>query len=138
MAERICPQCGAPIDPTAAECKYCGETLTVQQAAQEVYAQQVPVQQIQPNALVQPNMQAQIYVAEAPWPVKSKVAAGIFAILLGTFGVHKFYMGQTAMGFLYLLFCWTGIPGLAGFIEGIIYLVTTDAAFEQKYHVRVR
>ncbi len=138
MAERTCPQCGAPIDPTAAECKYCGEVLTVQQAAQELYARQAPVQPQQPNVVVQSNMPAQIYVADASRPVKSKVAAGIFAILLGSFGIHKFYMGQPGMGMLYLCFCWTGIPGFAGFIEGIIYLVTTEEAFEEKYNVRVR
>ena len=35
---------------------------------------------------------------------KSRVAAGIFAILLGDLGVHKFYMGKIGMGILYLLF----------------------------------
>ena len=36
MAENVCPQCGAPIDPGATECKFCGEKLAVQQAAQQV------------------------------------------------------------------------------------------------------
>nr|NNM89730.1 TM2 domain-containing protein [Bacilli bacterium] len=60
-------------------------------------------------------------------PTKSKVAAGVFGILLGSLGVHKFYLGKIGMGILYLVFCWTGIPGIIGLIEGIIYLTLSDA-----------
>ncbi len=66
-------------------------------------------------------------------PRKSKIAAGLLAILLGDFGVHKFYLGQVGLGIVYLLFCWTLIPGIVGVIEGIIYLTMTDQAFEQRY-----
>lgn len=71
-----------------------------------------------------------------PAPVtsgKSKVAAGIFAILLGGLGVHKFYLGRIGWGIVYILFCWTFIPSLAGLIEGIIYLTMSDAQFAEKY-----
>ena len=50
----------------------------------------------------------------------NQVAYGILAILLGGFGVHKFYAGKVGMGILYLLFCWTCIPAVIGLIEGII------------------
>lgn len=33
MNELRCPQCGAPVDAGAAECKYCGERLSFQQSA---------------------------------------------------------------------------------------------------------
>ncbi|WP_422392226.1 TM2 domain-containing protein [Niallia oryzisoli] len=52
---------------------------------------------------------------------KSKVAAGLLGILLGSFGIHKFYLGRWGWGIIYLLFFWTYIPGIFGFIEGIIY-----------------
>ena len=68
---------------------------------------------------------------------KSKVAAGIFALVLGGLGIHKFYMGKIGQGILYLLFCWTGIPSLVGFIEGIIYLCSNDENFQLKNHVRI-
>ena len=57
---------------------------------------------------------------------KSKVAAGLLGIFLGGIGVHKFYMGKTGKGILYLLLCWTGIPAIIGFIEGIMYLTDSD------------
>ena len=72
------------------------------------------------------------------WPKKSKEAAGILAIFLGGLGIHKFYLGKVGMGILYLLFCWTGIPELAGFIEGIIYLCSDDENFQLKHHVRLK
>jgi TM2 domain-containing membrane protein YozV/ribosomal protein L40E len=64
---------------------------------------------------------------------KSRVLASVFALLLGTFGIHKFYLGRVGQGILYIVFFWTGIPTIVGFIEGIVYLTMSDAAFEGKY-----
>ena len=72
------------------------------------------------------------------WPYKSKIAAGLFGILLGGIGVHKFYLGQIGMGLLYLLFCWTGIPAIIGLVEGIIYLCDDDETFQLKHQVRLQ
>jgi TM2 domain-containing membrane protein YozV len=64
---------------------------------------------------------------------KSRVTAGVLAILLGGIGVHKFYLGKTGWGIVYLIFCWTYIPSLIGLIEGIIYLASTDQSFAIKH-----
>ena len=64
---------------------------------------------------------------------KSKVVAGILGILLGSFGIHKFYLGSIGKGILFLLFCWTGIPGIIGFIQGIIYLIEDEGKFHSRY-----
>jgi len=64
---------------------------------------------------------------------KSKITAGIFALLLGGIGVHKFYLGKPVQGILYILFCWTFIPAVIALIEGIIYLTKSDAEFRAKY-----
>jgi TM2 domain-containing membrane protein YozV len=64
---------------------------------------------------------------------KSKVAAALFGILLGGFGAHKFYLGRTGQGLLYLLFFWTFIPAIFGLIEGILYLAKSDADFAAEY-----
>jgi TM2 domain-containing membrane protein YozV/ribosomal protein L40E len=64
---------------------------------------------------------------------KSKIAAGLFALLLGGIGVHKFYLGRAGVGILYLLFCWTFIPAIIALVEGIIYLTMSDENFAEKY-----
>lgn len=66
--------------------------------------------------------------------MKSKIAAGLFAILLGGIGIHHFYLGHVVLGILYILFCWTGIPSLVGLVEGILYLTQSDEAFDIKYN----
>jgi len=77
---------------------------------------------------------------------KSKVAAGLLAIFLGGLGIHKFYLGYTGPGLVYLLtntIGWVvtifllGLPNAAleiiALIEGIIYLTKSDEEFEQTY-----
>ena len=64
---------------------------------------------------------------------KSRTTAGILALLLGGVGTHKFYLGNTGMGILYFLFCWTFIPAIVGAIEGLVYLTMSDDAFADKY-----
>lgn len=63
---------------------------------------------------------------------KSKVAAGLLAIFLGGFGFHRFYLGQW-WGIFYLLLFWTWIPGIIAFIEGIVFLCTSQQTWLKKY-----
>jgi TM2 domain-containing membrane protein YozV len=65
--------------------------------------------------------------------LSERVLTAILAILLGSFGVHKFYLGDTGLGILYLCFSWTGIPAIVGIIEGVIYLSKSDEEFEKEY-----
>ena len=66
-----------------------------------------------------------------------KLVAGLLGILLGGFGVHKFYLGMTTAGIIQLVIgvftC--GIGGIIGLIEGIIYLTKSDQDFYQQYVV---
>ncbi len=78
-----------------------------------------------------------------------KVLAGILAIFLGGFGVHKFILGYNKEGIILLsiflisipLTCIVigiitiYIPAIIGIIEGIIYLTKTDEEFYQTYQV---
>ncbi|HUX68145.1 MAG TPA: TM2 domain-containing protein [Terriglobales bacterium] len=64
---------------------------------------------------------------------KSQLAAALFGIFMGGIGVHKFYLGQTGWGIVYLLFCWTLIPAVVGMIEGILLLTMSHAQFVARY-----
>jgi len=64
---------------------------------------------------------------------ENRTAAGIFALILGGVGIHKFYLGQVAAGVLYVLFCWTFIPALIGFVEGVLFLTMSDEEFARKH-----
>jgi TM2 domain-containing membrane protein YozV len=66
---------------------------------------------------------------------RSKLVASLFALFLGGLGIHKFYLGQVGRGIFYLLFCWTFIRAIVGFIEGIILLSMSESAFASKYGV---
>ncbi len=48
---------------------------------------------------------------------KSDVVAILLAFFLGSFGAHRFYLGENGWGILYVLFCWTFIPHLVSFVE---------------------
>lgn len=70
--------------------------------------------------------------------VESKrITAGILAILLGSLGVHKFYLGYTQAGIIQLVVsvCTLGCISFLGLIEGIIYLTKSDADFIATYQV---
>lgn len=66
-------------------------------------------------------------------PRKSKIAAGLLGIFLGSIGVHRFYLGYTGLGVAQIIvtIVTCGYGGLWGFIEGILILcgttITTDA-----------
>lgn len=67
---------------------------------------------------------------------KSKVAAGVLAILLGVFGIHDFYLGSWGWGLVCLLLCWTYIPALWGLVDGIVLLTMAEEKFDRKYNSR--
>lgn len=68
--------------------------------------------------------------------MKNRMVAALIAIFIGAFGIHKFYLGQNLAGIIYLLFCWTYIPGIIAFFEGLGLLFMSDEAFNAKYNVQ--
>ena len=68
---------------------------------------------------------------------KSKIVAGILALLVGYLGIHKFYLGYVGVGIIYLLVSITffglflTVP--VAIIDGIIYLSKSDADFDKAY-----
>ena len=68
-----------------------------------------------------------------------KLAAGLLAIFLGSFGVHKFVLGYNTAGLIMLLVtvltCAVAglVMGVIGIIEGIIYLTKSPEEFDAIY-----
>ena len=68
-----------------------------------------------------------------------KLAAGLLAIFLGSFGVHKFVLGYNTAGLIMLLVtvltCGIAgfVMGVIGIIEGIIYLTKSPEEFDSIY-----
>ena len=68
-----------------------------------------------------------------------KLAAGLLAIFLGSFGVHKFVLGYNTAGLIMLLVtvltCGVAgfVMGVIGIIEGIIYLTKSPEEFDSIY-----
>lgn len=116
-----CTNCGATVPPGTNRCIKCGSYVE-QQAAQ-------PTAQPTPQPVTGPAEQT----PPAGPAVKSKVAAGVLGILLGSLGIHRFYLGYVGIGIIQLLmtvlFSWftCGITAMAagiwGLVEGILILV---------------
>lgn len=64
-----------------------------------------------------------------------RMVAGILGIILGAFGAHRFYLGDTQGGIYRLLLNCVCAGGIVGLIEGIMYLMKTDEEFYQMYMV---
>ena len=84
-----------------------------------------------------PQYQPQAGIDPPPgYSQRSRVAAGILAILLGTYGIHSFYLGNTSRGLMQLLIsfltCGVGaiVMAIWGILDGIKLLdgrINTDA-----------
>lgn len=87
------------------------------------------------------SLHSEVNVPPVPTPVsekkpssKKRVTTALLAIFLGSFGIHRFYLQHIGRGILYLLLCWTYIPALVSFIEGLIFLFMKDSKFNEKYN----
>ena len=151
--QKYCFSCGNALHQSATNCPKCGAVQPV-----HVESPVSPYQPLrsppQPNALPQHHVYCRgcglaIHESAPTCPKcgavqraaaassttggKDRVTAGLLAILLGSFGAHRFYLGHICLGFLYLFFFWTWIPGIVGFIEGIIYFTLSDEEFKARY-----
>lgn len=114
---KYCPNCGAELEENTKFCSKCGA-------------------QISPNTN-QPNYNQNQY--NQSQGKKSKIAAGILGIFLGSLGVHNFYLGYTGKAVAQLLLTLVGwiacgigpiVAGIWGLVEGILILtgsINTDA-----------
>jgi len=131
----FCPDCGAP-QPNSIRSQqraelYKDDEATVTLGLNQVYCVGCG-NNIHQTASSCPKCGAR-NPTSAPVSSKDKNIAGLFALLLGGIGAHHFYLGNIGLGILYLLFCWTFIPMLIAFIEGLVFLTQSDEKFARKY-----
>ena len=102
----ICITCGVPVGKGNNYCPMCGETT---------------------DSMSQICMKCGVNL-NANGEQKSKLAAGLFGIFLGVFGVHRFYLGHIGIGVAQLLITvlscgfLSGVSFIWGLIEGILIL----------------
>ena len=66
--------------------------------------------------------------------MKDKNVAAILALFLGGIGVHKFYLGRTGAGILYLLFSLTMIPALLALIDFFVLALMDTDEFNRRFN----
>jgi hypothetical protein len=131
-----CDYCLNQLLPTSKKCSHCGEYIDPAMKSSENTKIKMP---IQPPPVSQ-NMVFMNSVAnnsnfnnDRITGTKSRIVAAILAFFFGGLGIHKFYLGQTGWGIVYLLFCWTFIPTIISIFESIFYLLSTKRSFALKY-----
>ena len=73
----------------------------------------------------------------APGFIRSQTVAGLLAALLGSLGIHRFYLGKPVSGVLYLLFSWTGVPSMLATVEVFFMIFMSQDAWARKYNLGV-
>ncbi|MCL1049658.1 NINE protein [Shewanella abyssi] len=105
MQHLDCPQCSKKIDLNLVSCPQC-------HAAQGLEA----------FSGVDPDIR-----------IKNQKLAIWFGFLFGGLGLHKFYLGQHLKGSLYLVFSWTLVPIVVGWVDAVRTLKMSPFNFQQRY-----
>lgn len=129
-----CPNCSAENTGLASFCRNCGNTLPDGNLNQQFYRDQ--------------QIQRHSSTGSLPGADK-KILAGVFGILLGGIGIHKFIIGYNREGIIMLssqliswilaiascgmLFFLPFLVCVVGFVEGVVYLTKSDEEFVQTY-----
>lgn len=119
-------------------CKYCGKEIEDgKEVCEECASKETKVEEIKNEEPKKEEVVKETPKAEnnntntnstANTTQKSKLAAGLFGIFLGSFGVHNFYLGFTGKAVAQLLItvlscgCLSPVSAIWGLIEGILIL----------------
>jgi TM2 domain-containing membrane protein YozV len=105
MQKIDCPQCSQKIDINLVTCPQCHV-----------------VQGLEALSGVDPYIR-----------IKNQKLTIWFSLLFGGLGVHKFYLGQHLKGSLYLIFSWTLVPMIVGWIDAVRTMKMSPFNFQQRY-----
>lgn len=67
-----------------------------------------------------------MFILEYNQKKKSVTTGVMLALFLGGLGAHKFWLGSVATGIIYLIFCWTFIPGIVAFFDACMMPFTVQ------------
>lgn len=132
-----CRNCGKEVDQQAVACPGCGVAPKSQKKFCFNCGQPTEAAQV-----ICTKCGVGLAPSSAPGS-KNKLVAGLLGILLGSLGIHKFYLGYTKEGIIMLVVSLAGsfitcgassvVVWIVGLIEGIMYLTKTDEEFERVY-----
>lgn len=143
MYQYQCPHCGKTCSTQSqvqsVKCPYCGKDFTVayQQNANAWGNPQGPSNAYGAQGGYYPQQEPDIF-SNGP-SGKSRGVAGLLAILLGSLGVHYFYIGKSTAGIIFLAITLVscGILGtvvaIMSLIQGIMMMTMSQSEFETKY-----
>jgi TM2 domain-containing membrane protein YozV len=66
--------------------------------------------------------------------IKDRTVALLLCFFGGWFGIHKFYLGKNVEGVIYLIFCWSFIPGIIAFFEFLGLCFMSDREFNARFN----
>ena len=111
----FCASCGTSLPAGTMFCSNCGSAQAEQ-----------PIQRGVPVAELVGMGGGQVidHRSGLPYSHRSKVVAGVLQLVLGPFGVGRFYTGHIGLAFAQIAVTWLtcGLGGLWPFIDGIMML----------------
>lgn len=111
-----CSHCGVQIGENAKFCPECGASNQATQTVTQPSNQPVVVNVINSNNNTNSNTNSN----GMSFPQKSRWAAFFLCLFFGYLGAHKFYVGKTGMGLLYLFTL--GLFGIGWTLDTLILL----------------
>ena len=136
-----CPFCESEITPTAQKCRHCGEwvsrdCLSCGTPVKNQWAARGFCADCESKPTTGFSVQPSPGTSQVPMYAgirKSRSVSVGLALVLGGLGAHKFYLEKPGKGFLYLVFCPTGIPTLIGLFEAVKYIRMDEDEFHRRF-----
>lgn len=136
MLEKNCSNCNYQYTEDERFCPNCGQARGEENNAYNNNVNYYGAPNInQDLSGTQINSAEDVERMNVPKSAKSKTTAGVLALLLGAWGIHKFYLGYYGTGVIMILICFLtcGMSYILAIIEGIIYLSMSNQDFYLTY-----
>mgnify|MGYP003958740539 FL=1 len=126
-----CTKCGLPPDIKTNHCPNCGSETNEEQIICVKCGVSLDAKKSKVNLSGNKFQKTVWFNRES---IRLKNYAAVMALVGGALGIHKFYHGSWGWGIVFIAFIWTFIPGVIGFIEGIMLFLMDEDKYNQKYN----